>query len=109
MDSREYEPTLVHDQRCPEAPIGEMLFPARAVAQAYPHARPHRCLSPAVARANGNVVIEKAAVYPPHDYVESTIRPYDATRALCRTCRGTHGGSPPPVVSPLLLPHMATP
>ena len=97
--SRDYEPVLIHAAGCPDAPEGPGSVSALAVAQAYPHGRPHRCLSGVYARGNGGVIVE---VLQPelHAYVASTIQPADATRALCRVCRGTHGiggpAGPPP-------------
>lgn len=51
------------------------------------------------------VIIERVD-YGPHLYVPSQNRPRDAVRALCRTCRGTHGklatgpAQPPTLVIP---------
>ena len=81
-------------------------MPAISVARAYPHGKPHRCLSGVYARGNGGVIVETVAPEP-HDYVASTIQPADATRPLCRTCRGTHGnglvGSAPPSPTGLIV------
>ena len=87
---RDYEPVLIHAAGCPDAPEGPASVPAVSVAKAYPHGKPHRCLSGAYARGNGGVIVE-TVVTEPHVYVASTIQPADATRPLCRTCRGTHG------------------
>lgn len=91
MQRREYEPARrVHAADCPDAPPGEFISLARAVSEAWPHDRPHRCVDRAYARSN-NPVVRELVVYEPHAWIPSTIVPADAVRALCRTCRGTHG------------------
>jgi hypothetical protein len=90
MERREYEPAgVVHVLDCDEGPA-ERLLVLRAQGLRGSHDRPHRCVTAAAVAANDEVVIERVD-YGPHDHVESTIWPDDATRALCRTCRGTHG------------------
>lgn len=89
MELREYEPAgLVHATTCPGAPRGLVRLQATSLRAS--HDRPHICINGAWARANRDVVIERID-YEPHDYEPSTILPSDATRELCRTCRGTHG------------------
>ncbi|MEU4422234.1 hypothetical protein AB0F81_16530 [Actinoplanes sp. NPDC024001] len=80
---------VVHSADCDDAPASTLVYPARAAADAYPNGRPHRCFHRRTARA----VIEHVE-YEAHAYVPSTIRPDDATRPLCRVCRGTHGPGP---------------
>lgn len=94
MGRREYEPAgVVHVADCAEAPAGRM-FILRAAALRNSHDRPHSCFTRAHAAANAEIVIERVD-YKTHAYVQSTIWPADATRPLCRTCRGTHGDNPP--------------
>ena len=106
--TRDYDPVLIHRATCPEAPQGLLLLTARSVAQAHPHGRPHRCLTNEMARSNCGVVIEQVTPEP-HDYVESTIVPADATRPLCRICRGTHGEAPPQPETPAPLSALIVP
>jgi hypothetical protein len=88
--SHDYEPAVVvHSADCDDAPPTTLVYPARAVADAYPTGRPHRCFH----RRTDRAVVEHIE-YETHMYVPSTIRPDDATRPLCRVCRGTHGCSP---------------
>ncbi|WP_436528926.1 hypothetical protein [Actinoplanes sp. HUAS TT8] len=93
MTARDYPPAgVVHVLDCDEAPRERLLvISARSLRQS--HDRPHRCITSAVVAANADCVIERVD-YELHDYVESTIWPVDATRPLCRACRGTHAGSP---------------
>ncbi len=94
MERREYEPAgVVHKATCLDGPV-EAHFTLRAAALRNSHDRPHFCFTRADAAANAEITIERVD-YGPHDYVQSTIWPVDATRPLCRTCRGTHGDNPP--------------
>ncbi|BBH64847.1 hypothetical protein ACTI_15320 [Actinoplanes sp. OR16] len=103
IQRREYDPAWrVHAADCPDAPPGAFVTTARAVYEAFPHDRPHRCLTKGYVSRNGAVVREQIH-YEPHDWVPSTIVPADAIRALCRTCRGTrcaNRGGPPVQVLP---------
>ncbi|GIF15145.1 hypothetical protein [Actinoplanes teichomyceticus] len=105
MERHEYPPAgVVHTADCEDAPPGLLTLPAQALRGS--HDRPHRCVNSAAVAANRPLVIERVA-YEPHPYEESTIHPVDATKPLCRTCRGTHGVDPAayrPQQPTLLLP-----
>ncbi len=88
---KEYPPAhTIHEARCPEAPAGLFSFRAGNLGQAYPNARPHHCFTRDTVRMNLPVVAEHIA-YQAHPYEPSTLRPEDASKALCKICRGTHG------------------
>jgi hypothetical protein len=102
MELREYPPApLIH---CPDcAGIAQGAFPVLAtpeIARRFPTGKPHFCYD---FRANANGAVEPV-VYPEHDYVPSTIKPADAVRFLCRSCRGTHGDEQVDGGGQLLLP-----
>lgn len=88
--AKEYAPAhIIHEATCPDAPGTLFTFKARSLADAYPTSRPHACFTRDTVISNREVVAEPGA-YEPHGYKPSTIRPEDATRALCEVCRGTH-------------------
>lgn len=94
MNARDYDPAVrIHAAGCPAAPPSLLVVPGRSIAERYPNGRPHPLCVSSASQARGALVVETVD-YPPHSYVASTIKPDDATRALCRTCRGTHGGDP---------------
>lgn len=89
--AKEYEPAhVIHEATCPDVPPNHFAFKARSLADAYPTSRPHTCFTRDTVTFNREVVAEPV-MYEPHGYKPSTIRPEDATRALCEVCRGTHG------------------
>lgn len=91
---KDYPPAhVIHEARCPDAPPGLVVFHAREL-RAYPTSRPHRCFTSETVERNREVVAETVE-YEPHRYEPSTLKPADATRALCSICRGTHGDSVP--------------
>lgn len=104
MERRDYDPAVViHVADCDEAPADPgMIYPARAM-QAYPNGRPHQCFQREAITRNAPSIVERVE-YERHDYVPSTIFPDDATRPLCRTCRGTHGDETPQESTPSGLP-----
>jgi hypothetical protein len=86
---RDYPPAhIVHEAKCPAAPLGLFAFKATVLA-AYPNSRPHTCISRETVTYNRLVVVEPVG-YPRHAYEPSGATQPDATRPLCRTCRGTH-------------------
>ena len=107
MEFLDYPPApLIHRPDC--AGITPGAFPVLAtpeIARQFPNGKPHRCYD---FRANSSGAVEPL-VYPEHDYVPSTLKPDDARRPLCRSCRGTHGdeqveGDGPPLHQRILLP-----
>ncbi|WP_328465564.1 hypothetical protein OHA21_43915 [Actinoplanes sp. NBC_00393] len=110
MTAKDYPPApVVHDaHRCDDAPAG-IRVSANAAREAAPNARAHRCFSRVTVVWRHDVVIEPVE-YEPHAYEASTILSCEdgiqATRPLCRICRGTHGEQPPaePVPGRLFIP-----
>lgn len=92
---RDYAPAaVIHEADCAEAPAGLIVFRARVLQQTHPTGRPHICFDRNTIVYNRLVVAEPID-YERHAYQPSTIRPEDATRALCAICRGTHGDVAP--------------
>lgn len=102
MEFRDYPPApLIHRPDCPGITPGA--FPVLAtpeIARRYPTGKPHFCYD---FHANASGAVEPVS-YPRHPYVPSTIKPDDAHRFLCRSCRGTHGDEQVDSSGRLLLP-----
>jgi hypothetical protein len=87
---REYPPGAVfHIPSCPDVADSAPSLPVLQAVAANPSHRYCVCTGGGPDDAP-QVVIERVD-YGPHLYGPSPNRPRDATRALCRTCRGTHG------------------
>jgi hypothetical protein len=87
---RDYPPApVIHDADCPDAPTGQLVFPAGGLRQTYPHGVPHTCFTRDTVLRNRDVIAETIH-YEPHLYQPSGATQPDAARPLCRTCRGTH-------------------
>jgi hypothetical protein len=87
---RDYAPAhIIHEETCEEAP-GLIAFRAQNLLEAYPTSTPHTCFSRDSVNNNRYVVAEPGE-YERHDWQPSTLVLLDATRALCKICRGTHG------------------
>jgi len=89
MEFRDYPPApLIHRPDCAGITPGAFAVLATPeIARRFPHGKLHRCYD---FHANAHGAVEPV-VYPEHRYVPSTIKPEDARRFLCRSCRGTHG------------------
>ena len=96
----DYPPGVVlHAPHCPEAGDGNAPgLDVRQAIAAYPSYQLCGCAggSPDTAPY---VVVEQIN-YGIHLYVPAGARPDDATRPLCKTCRGTHGTLPAGLVIP---------
>jgi hypothetical protein len=92
---REYPPgAIFHTSSCPE--ITGHSAPSLPVLQAVAANPSHRyCICTGGGPDTAPYVVVERVDYGPHLYVPSPSRPRDATRALCRTCRGTHGDTTP--------------
>jgi hypothetical protein len=103
---REYPPGAVfHIPSCPDiyghcAPSVQVL---RAVAENPSH---RYCLCTGGGPDSAPYVVIERVDYGPHLYVPSANQPRDATRPLCRVCRGTHGEPAPGEPNP---PGLVTP
>jgi hypothetical protein len=92
---RDYAPAhVIHEATCADAPDGLRVFRASGLLYAHPNGRPHVCFDRDTVVYNREVVAEPGD-YERHVYQPSTIRPADASRALCTICRGIHGDVAP--------------
>jgi hypothetical protein len=89
MEFRDYPPApQIHRPNCPGIPPGALpVLTTPEIARRYPNGVMHNCYH---FKANPNGFVEPV-VYPEHDYKPSTLKPADARRPWCGTCRGTHG------------------
>jgi hypothetical protein len=91
---RDYPPAhTIHELGCPEAPTDLIAFRARGTREAHPNGFPHTCVTSDTVKHNREVVAEPPS-FEPHPYAPSAAEQPDATRPLCRTCRGTHPNEP---------------
>jgi hypothetical protein len=95
MSVRDYPPGAVfHISSCPE--ITGHSAPSLQVLRAVAENPSHRyCPCTGGGPDTAPYVVIERVVYGDHLYVPSAHRPRDAVRALCRTCRGTHGSVTP--------------
>jgi hypothetical protein len=100
---RDYPPGAVfHSPSCPE--INGHSAPSIPVMRAVAENPSHQyCMCTGGNQDAVPYVVIQRVDYGDHLYVPSPNWPHDATRALCRTCRGTHGESRPGEPSPLGL------
>jgi hypothetical protein len=103
---REYPPGAVfHNPSCPD--INGHSAPSLPILQAVAENPSHRyCMCTGGGPDAAPYVVIERVDYGPHLYVPSPNRPRDAVRALCRTCRGTHGEPQPgePSLPGLVIP-----
>jgi hypothetical protein len=91
MNLREYPRGAVfHTSSCPD--IAGHSAPSLPVLKAVADNPSHRyCLCTGGGPDSAPYVVIERVDYGDHLYLPSANRPRDAVRALCRTCRGTHG------------------
>lgn len=108
MRLRDYPPgTVFHSPSCPD--INGHSAPSLAASRAIAENPSHQwCFCTGGGPDNAPYVVIQRVDYGPHLYVPSPNKPADATRALCRTCRGTHGDAAPEQTSAsgLVIPHV---
>jgi hypothetical protein len=91
VNLRDYPSGAVfHISSCPD--ITGHTAPSLRVLQAVAENPSHRyCLCTGGGPDSAPYVVIERVDYGDHLYLPSANRPRDAVRALCRTCRGTHG------------------
>lgn len=98
---REYPPGVVfHAPDCVDGGNATAL-PLGAAKEVYPSHQFDVCATPG---DTPYVAVEHVHIGKTHEYAQSDKWPNDATRPLCRVCRGTHGDKTPTEPGPSGLP-----